>query len=118
MTEETKRNPGELEPSIVFPVNDLVHVGPGAVVSRTLAKTEGGTLTAFAFDEGQGISEHSAPFDAVVQVVSGRLTLTIGGEPVEVAAGEILTMPADIPHALHAPEPSVMLLTMLRGARK
>jgi len=114
MPEETKRNTERLGSDRAFPLTDLVTVADGAIVSRVLARSEGGNVTLFAFDKGQALSEHTAPFDALVQVVDGRMDLTIGGNPVTVAAGEIVNMPADVPHALHAPEPSRMLLTMLR----
>jgi len=97
---------------------DLVSVADGAIVSRVLAKSEGGNVTLFAFDKGQGLSEHTAPFDALVQVVDGKLELTIGGSPVIVGSGEIVNMPANVPHALHAIKPSRMLLTMLRDTKK
>lgn len=93
---------------------ELVDVAPGAIVSRVLAKSGGGNVTLFAFDQGQGLSEHTVPFDALVQVVDGSLELTIGGAELRVGGGEIVRMPADVPHALHAPEPSRMVLTMLR----
>jgi quercetin dioxygenase-like cupin family protein len=93
---------------------DLVGVAQGAIVSRVLAKSTGGNVTLFAFDRGQGLSEHTAPFDALVQVVDGTLDLTIGGHEVRLRAGEIVRMPADVPHALQAAEASRMVLTMLR----
>ncbi len=93
---------------------DLVKIAEGAIVSRVLAKSSGGNVTLFAFDEGQGLSEHTAPFDALVQVVDGRLDVTIGGHVVELRAGEIVLMPANVPHALYANQASRMLLTMLR----
>ncbi len=95
-------------------LTDLITVAEGAVVSRVLTKSGGGNVTLFAFDRNQGLSEHTAPFDALVQVVDGSLDLTIGGHPVTVGAGEIVLMPAGVPHALHAPEASRMVLTMLR----
>lgn len=95
-------------------LTDLISVAEGAVVSRVIAKSGGGNVTLFAFDRAQGLSEHTAPFDALVQVVDGSLELTIGGKPVTVEAGEIVLMPAGIPHALHAPEACRMLLTMIR----
>lgn len=98
-----------------FDIRDLVSVQEGAVVSRTLVDRPVGTVTAFAFDEGQALSEHSAPYDALVQVVEGELEISIGGESHTVTSGRWLLMPADIPHALQAKEPSVMLLTMIRG---
>jgi len=95
-------------------LTELVDVAPGAIVSRVLAKSGGGNVTLFAFDQGQGLSEHTAPFDALVQVVDGCLDLNIGGVEVRVAGGQIVRMPANVPHALHAAEPSRMVLTMLR----
>lgn len=99
-------------------LTDLIEVAEGAVVSRVLARSGGGNVTLFAFDRDQGLSEHAAPFDALVQVVDGSLQLTIGGTEVTVKAGEIVRMPATIPHALHAPEPCRMVLTMLREVTK
>ncbi len=92
----------------------LADYAPGSVVSRTLAETTGGTLTLFAFAEGQGLSEHSAPFDAVVNVVDGEGTFTVGGVAHRVGAGQILRMPARVPHAVRASRPFKMLLIMLR----
>ena len=97
-----------------FPLAGLVEYAPGSVVSRTLAKTPSGTMTVFAFDAGQGLSEHSAPFDAYVHVVDGAAALRIGGKDVAARAGEIVRMPANVPHALHAQERFKMLLVMLR----
>lgn len=107
--------PGKLEPSTVYPLAELVEYGEGAVVSRTLAKGKVGTLTVFAFDAGQELSEHSAPFDAWVQVLDGEVTLTIGGEAHTARVGELVCMPANVPHAVHAPTQMKMLLTMFRG---
>ena len=87
---------------------------PGAIVSRTIAKTKGGSITLFAFDAGQELSEHTAPFDAFVTVLDGSVELTIGGERVIARTGETTRMPAGIPHAVRAPEPFKMLLTMVR----
>lgn len=94
---------------------DLVQYADGAIVSKTLVQGEKGTVTLFAFDAGQGLSEHSAPFDAMVQVLDGRAEIIIAGEKIDTAAGETVLMPRDIPHALDAPEPFKMLLTMIRG---
>ena len=93
---------------------DLIEVAEGAVVSRVLMRSTGGNATLFAFDRNQGLSEHAAPFDALVQVVDGSLVVTIGGVEVAVGTGEMVRMPATVPHALHAPEPCRMVLTMLR----
>jgi quercetin dioxygenase-like cupin family protein len=109
---------GTMPVSEALRLDELVQYGDGSVVSRTLIQTGVGTVTAFAFDEGQGLSEHSAPFDALVQVLEGKAIITIGGEAKEVAAGESLLMPADIPHSLHAPERYKMLLTMIREKKQ
>ena len=93
----------------------LVEYQEGAVVSRTLSKKDTGTITFFAFDKGQGLSEHTAPFDAMVQVLDGSVEITISGTVHTVGAGEILIMPADEPHGLKAPERFKMLLTMIRS---
>ncbi len=95
-------------------LEEMIAVSPDAVVSRTLAKGEAGTLTLFAFDAGQELSEHTAPFDAFVQVLDGSLELTIGGEAVTVDAGACALMPAGIPHAVLAPKQSRWVLFMLR----
>jgi len=84
------------------------------IASRVLAKTSGGNLTLFAFDKGQRISEHSAPFDAIIMVIEGQLNLIIDGKPVKAEPGTIVKMPANIPHAVEAPIPAKMLLIMLR----
>jgi len=84
------------------------------IASRVLAKTSGGNLTLFAFDKGQGLSELSAPFDAIVMVIEGQLNLIIDGKPVKAEPGTIVKMPANIPHAVEAPIPAKMLLIMLR----
>ena len=88
------------------------------IASRILAKTDGGNLTLFAFDTGQGLTEHTSPFDAMVIVLDGVLTLTIDGAPVRATPGTIVRMPADIPHAVDAPEPARMLLIMLKDRRE
>ena len=93
-----------------------VQYAPGSIVSRTIAENDAGTLTLFAFDAGQGLSEHSAPFDAIVQILDGEVELTIGGEAVRATAGQIVVMPANVPHAVKAPTQFKMLLTMLRAS--
>jgi quercetin dioxygenase-like cupin family protein len=106
----------QLAPATAFPLTGLVDYAPGGVVSRTLSKGSAGTLTVFAFDAEQGLSEHSAPFDAYVQVLEGRVRLTIGGQAVEAGAGELVLMPANVPHAVSALGPFKMALVMLRHA--
>jgi quercetin dioxygenase-like cupin family protein len=88
----------------------------GAVVSRTLLKRAGGTITLFAFDEGQGLSEHTAPFDAVAHVLEGEAEITIAGTPLRATTGELVLLPAKQPHAVHARTRFKMLLTMIRSA--
>lgn len=98
-----------------LPLNDLVQYQPGAVVSRTLIDKKIGTVTLFAFDDGQGLSEHTAPYDACVQIVDGAAEITIGGEVHRVNAGQMIIMPANIPHALRAAGRFKMLLIMIRA---
>jgi quercetin dioxygenase-like cupin family protein len=93
----------------------LVDYQEGAVVSRTIIEAQAGTVTLFAFGAGQGLSEHSAPFDALVYVLDGRAEVIIGGQANDVGAGQMIIMPADVPHALHAPEAFKMLLVMIRS---
>ena len=95
-------------------VTGLLGYQAGSVVSRTLIKKPAGTLTLFAFDQGEGLSEHSTPHDAVVEVLDGTVEITIGGVPHSVSAGEGLLLPATIPHALSAVTPFKMLLIMIR----
>lgn len=93
----------------------LVEYAEGSIVSRTIVKRDAGNVTLFAFDAGQGLSEHTAPFDALVFVLDGRASVTIGGKANEVAAGEMILMPANVPHALQAAERFKMMLVMIRG---
>ena len=86
-----------------------------SVVSKTLLKKQTGSITLFAFEAGQGLSEHTAPFDAAVYIVDGEAEITIGGDCHTVAAGEMLVMPANIPHALKAAKRFKMLLVMIRS---
>lgn len=98
-----------------FNLIDRVPYAIGSVVSQTLLKKETGNITLFSFDQNQGLSEHTAPFDAVVHILDGRADITIGGDTQTVQAGEMLVMPAKVPHALHAPERFKMLLIMIRS---
>jgi quercetin dioxygenase-like cupin family protein len=93
----------------------LVDYQDGSVVSREIMRSKAGTVSVFAFDRGEGLSEHAAPFDALVQVLDGSAQVTIGGEPLGLGAGESVIMPAGVPHSLHAPERFKMLLTLIRG---
>jgi quercetin dioxygenase-like cupin family protein len=103
-----------MPPGQAVALADLVAYQPGAVVSRTLVKKNAGTVTLFAFDVGQGLSEHTAPFDAIVEILDGEAELTIGGKKVVARAGQAVLMPANIPHALSATTPFKMLLVMVR----
>jgi len=96
-------------------LKELVQYGDGSVVSRTLIKRPTGTLTLFAFDAGQELSEHTAPFDAVVHILDGEAELTVGGKPVRTIAGQTAIMPANVPHAVKAVKRFKMLLTMFRS---
>ena len=94
---------------------ELVAYAEGSVVSRTLTKGKSGTMTVFAFDAGQSLSEHSTPFDAYVLVLDGEGQLIIGGSPVTAKAGQVVLMPANVPHAVQAIGRFKMLLLMFRG---
>ena len=94
---------------------DLVAYQETSVVSKTLLEQKTGTVTLFAFDKGQGLSEHTAPFDAMVCVLDGAAEIRISGNPVMVSKGEMLVMPADEPHALRAVERFKMMLIMIRS---
>lgn len=109
------KNPGAIEAARALPLAGLLAVQAGSVVSRTLKKDDKGTLTLFAFDKDEGLSEHAAPFDAYVLVLEGRLEIRIGGKPVAAAAGDLVLMPGGIPHALEALTPAKMLLVMIRS---
>jgi quercetin dioxygenase-like cupin family protein len=93
----------------------LVEYSADSIVSKTLIDTKAGTITLFAFDVGQGLSEHAAPYDAVVQIIDGDAEITIGGNAVHASEGDMVVMPANIPHALQAVSRFKMLLTMIRA---
>ncbi|MGE0462734.1 MAG: cupin domain-containing protein [Vicinamibacterales bacterium] len=97
-----------------LPLAGLITPTEQGIASRILAKTSGGNLTLFAFDQGQGLSEHATPYDALVLVIEGELTLTIGGTPVKATPGTVVRMPANVPHAVDAPVAARMLLVMFK----
>ncbi len=99
----------------VLKMVDLMEYQEGSVVSREIIRKETGTVTIFAFDKGEGLSEHSAPFDAMVQVIDGKAEIIISGESNLVNAGEMIIMPANDPHALNALERFKMVLTMIKS---
>ncbi len=94
---------------------DYIKYSKNSVVSKALVDRKAGTITLFAFDAGQGLSEHTAPFDAVVQVLDGEAEVSIDGKPMRTSAGELVIMPADVPHSVKAVRKFKMLLTMIRG---
>ena len=106
---------GTLPPGEVFTLESLITPTAQGIASRVLARTAAGNVTLFAFDAGEELSEHTAPFDTLVLTLSGALTLTIGGREVDTAPQTMVRMPANVPHAVRATEPSRMLLIMLRG---
>lgn len=103
------------EKAAVLNFGQLVEYAQGGIISKQILKNEAGNLTLFAFDQGQGLSEHTAPFDAVVQILDGEAEVRIDGHPLRLKAGESVIMPAHRPHALSAPLPFKMLLTMIKG---
>jgi quercetin dioxygenase-like cupin family protein len=111
--------PGRPESAAAAPevrrLTDLVPYQQGSVVSRTIIKKPAGTVTLFAFDAGEGLSEHTAPFEALVCVLDGVAEVRIDGVPYRVAAGETITLPAGHPHAVKAVERFQMLLVMVRS---
>ena len=107
--------PSEMPAAALVPALGLAGYQEGAVVSRILLKRAGGSITLFAFDTGQSLSEHTAPFDAVAHVLEGDAEITIAGTPLRVSAGEMVLMPANKPHAVLARTRFKMLLTMIRS---
>jgi quercetin dioxygenase-like cupin family protein len=116
MTEKRTQS-SVLEACVAKPqdLDGLIEYAQDSIVSKTILDKLVGTITLFAFDEGQKLSEHTAPYDAVVQVIDGRGQLTIGGEQVTVSAGEIVIMPGNMPHSVTADQRFKMLLTMIRA---
>ena len=111
------RNPEKIKTLAAQAVNlaDLIDYQAGSVVSRTIIDKKAGTVTLFAFDEGEGLSEHTAPYDALVYILDGEADVVISGKPVRLKKGEITIMPANEPHALSAVTRFKMLLTMIRS---
>ncbi len=114
---EKEKKAGEIK-SITGEVTSpsgLISYQEGAVVSRTLIDKNAGTVTLFAFAAGQGLSEHTAPFDALALIVEGKAEISIAGKPLSLKEGEMTIMPANIPHALRAAEPFKMMLVMIKS---
>jgi quercetin dioxygenase-like cupin family protein len=99
----------------VLKVEDLIEYQDGAVVSREIIRKETGTVTIFAFDTGEGLSEHTAPFDAMVQIIDGKAEISISSKKNILDKGDMIIMPANEPHALYAVERYKMVLTMIRS---
>jgi len=114
MEHEKKASANETILAKAIKMADLVNYQEGAIVSRTLIDQATGTVTLFAFAEGQGLSEHTAPFDALVYVFDGEADITIAGKPLHLKAGDITIMPANQPHALKAIKQFKMMLVMIR----
>ena len=104
----------QLKGKIICPA-ELINYSRGSIVSKTLVDRKAGTLTLFAFDRGQGLSEHVAPYDAVVQILDGEAAITISGRKLKAKAGDMVIMPANVPHELKAERRFKMLLVMIRG---
>lgn len=115
MQEDIPSKPKGLPGAQVAKAIELVNYQDGAVVSREIVKKPTGNVTLFAFDEGQGLSEHTAPFDALAQVVEGEAEIMISGQPHRLQGGEMILMPAGQPHALKALKRFKMILTMIRS---
>jgi quercetin dioxygenase-like cupin family protein len=105
-----------LPPAQALDLGSLITPTEQGIASRVLGKRDGGNLTLFAFDAGQGLTEHTSPFDAFVIVLEGAFALRVGGKPIEASRGQIVRLPASVPHAVEAREASRMLLVMLRHA--
>lgn len=105
----------QLKGKIIRPA-ELVDYSRDSIVSKTLVDRKAGTITLFAFDRGQGLSEHVAPYDAVVQILDGEALIIIVGKKMYVKSGGMIIMPANIPHALKAEQKFKMLLIMIRGS--
>ena len=99
----------------VFDILQEIEYSKGGIISKQILKNQAGNVTLFSFDKGQGLSEHTAPFDALVQIIDGKAEIIIGGKPQIVKAGELIIMPANVSHALFAEEQFKMVLTMIKG---
>ena len=98
-----------------FVLKTRIEYSTGSIVSQQITKNDAGNITLFAFDEGQQLSEHTAPFDAVVQIIEGKAEIHLGGHGYHLKEGEMLIMPANVPHAVYATARFKMLLTMIKG---
>lgn len=103
------------ERSEIFRFNESVEYSKGGIVSKQVMKSEKGNVSLFAFNKGESLSEHTAPFDALIQIIEGEARITIGGAPYELVAGDSIIMPANISHAVMATNAFKMILTMIRN---
>lgn len=117
MSGSDARRGTELQAAEQVRAAELASYQDGAVVSRTLIRRQAGTITLFAFDAGQGLSEHTAPYDATAQILEGDAEITISGKPLTLGAGEMVLMPANQPHAVKALSRFKMLLIMIRSSQ-
>ena len=99
----------------ILPIGEMINYQEGSIVSRVILKSEAGNVTLFAFDMGQELSEHRAPYDALVHVLDGQVEVRISGKPYLLKSGEAIIMPANEPHALKAVSKFMMLLTMIKA---
>lgn len=105
----------EFKKACTFSFKDEVEYSNGSIISKNILKNKAGNVSLFSFDKNESLSEHTAPFDALIQVVDGKAEVIINGEPFIVSCGESIIMPANIPHAVKAVEAFKMVLTMIRG---
>jgi quercetin dioxygenase-like cupin family protein len=105
----------EFEKGKAFSFNSSIEYSDGGIVSKTVLKKESGNISLFSFDVGEALSEHTAPFDAMIEVIDGKAEITIGGKPNILTSGQTIIMPANIPHAVKAVERFKMVLTMIRS---
>lgn len=114
-THKTNKMMTKFEKGATFRANEVIAFAEGAIVSKEIVHSDAGSITLFAFDAGQGLSEHTAPFDALLQVVEGEMELTVNSVKHVVEAGSSFVIPSGAPHSVHAAHPFKMLITMIRG---
>lgn len=105
----------KLEKGTIFSANKVIAYADGGVISKELVHSNAGSVTLFSFDAGQGLSEHSAPFDALIQVIEGKMELTVEGTKHVISAGESFIIPSNAHHSVNAAERFKMIITMIRG---
>jgi quercetin dioxygenase-like cupin family protein len=105
----------EFEKSKIFSFCESIEYSEGGIVSKTILKKQTGNISLFSFDKGEALSEHTAPFDAMIQVVDGRGEIIIGGKSFVLSAGQSIILPANVPHSVNAVEKFKMVLTMIKS---